>query len=259
MSATSPTLSRSSTRAIGSPQWLRVARIMLHSHVVVALWTIVTVSVFAVAILAIVSRAVEPSMSALQYAPQILMWIAFGVNIVMVTTYLRPMVAAGMTRRSFIRAAVLTSVVVGIVLSLVSTALILAERTVYGRLGWIHGFGDGTDNPVLNDGVAGYAWGAAVLFIVMGLSGFLVGATFQRLGVWATLLLPLTVGLPFAATMIAVPTPRSITIVGESPNAMLFGGAGLILGLLLQAVVIVAVAVATWWTLRDIPLRQPTT
>lgn len=258
MSTATPALSPSAARTATSPQWLRVARIMLHSHLVVGLWTVATVTAFAIAILAIVSRSIEPSMSALQYAPQILMWVHFGVNIVIVTTYLRPMVAAGMTRRSFIRAAFLTSVVAAIGLGLVSTALVAAERAITGRLGWTHGFGDGTGNLVLQDGVLEHAWGAVVLLAIMGLCGFLVGATFMRLRVWAVLLLPLTVGLPFAASVIAIPSPRTMTFIGDSPNAAIFGGAGLLVGLALQVVIIVAVAAATWFSLRDIPVHQPT-
>lgn len=258
MSTATPSLSPPVARTATSPQWLRVARIMLHSHLVVGLWTVATVTAFAIAILAVVSRSIEPSMSALQYAPPIILWVHFGVNIVIVTTYLRPMVAAGMTRRSFIRAAFLTSVVVAIVLGLVSTALVAAERAAYGRLGWTHGFGDGTDNLVLAGGVVEHAWGATVLLAITGLCGFLVGATFMRLRVWAILLLPLTVGLPFAASVIAVPAPRTATFIGDSPNAAIFGGAGLLVGLALQVVIIVAVAAATWFSLRDIPVHQPT-
>lgn len=134
------------------------------------------------------------------YARQAATWFPFSLAIMVVSAYLRVHLASGMTRRTFVRAAVVVEVAAGLAYGLALTALVLVERAVHDAAGW---------DSVMTD--LGLAQGAppagvvlltsAVPFVLSNLCGLLVGAVYQRVGGrWGTLLLPLTVG-PVAVSL----------------------------------------------------------
>lgn len=128
------------------------------------------------------------------YARQGAMWFPFSLGIMLVAAYLRVHVAAGMTRRTFVRATLLVEVGAGVAYAAVLTALVLAERAVHDALGWESAI---TEIQLTDESSAAWAMclELAVTFVVANLSGLLVGVTYQRLGGWwGTLALPLTVG-----------------------------------------------------------------
>ncbi|MDO5502257.1 MAG: hypothetical protein Q4G67_03685 [Actinomycetia bacterium] len=241
----------------GSPPWLRLARLMLGAHAVVTAWTVATLIVVGIGILFAVSRLTEPSMSAFQYVVPVATWVSFGVSIVLIASYLRTYLAAGVSRRSVVRGGILAALAAGAMYSVAGTAMLLGERWAYSRLGWVHGYGDGTTKLVLERGIPQYLWGAFVVVSVMALSGLLVGATFMRYRAWATLLLPATALLPLLAIAVSVPGPRTATVSGTSIHEAIFGEASPLLGIVLPLVVLAAVAAAVWLALRAIPSRPP--
>ncbi|MBF0687378.1 MAG: hypothetical protein IR158_06365 [Cellulomonas sp.] len=128
------------------------------------------------------------------YARQGSLWFPFSLAIMLVAAYLRVHVAAGMTRRTFVRAAVLVEVTAGLAYAAILTAVILAERAVHSALGW-----DATITEIQLTDESSPFWllflDLAVPFVLGNLSGLLVGIVYQtRGGWWGTLTLPLTVG-----------------------------------------------------------------
>ncbi|MCM0640900.1 hypothetical protein [Cellulomonas wangsupingiae] len=146
------------------------------------------------------------------YARQGATWFPFSLGIMLVAAYLRVHVASGMTRRSFVRAALLVEVAAGVGYAAVFTAVVLLERTVHDALGW----GSTVTEIQLADESA--SAGAMLLelsvtFVVANLSGLLVGAVYQRFGAWAgTLTLPLTVG-PLVL-LLYIPGARFVDLPG---------------------------------------------
>lgn len=145
------------------------------------------------------------------YARQAGTWFPFSLGIMLVAAYLRVHVASGMTRRTFVRAALLVQVAAAVGYALVLTALVLLERAVHDALGWESVIGE-----VMAAGSASPTWellvDLAVVFVAGNMSGLLVGVVYQRGGWSGTLTLPLTVG-PLLALMYAA-GPRMLDLPG---------------------------------------------
>lgn len=145
-----------------------------------------------------VAGATDVSIAA--YARQGATWFPFSLAIMLVSAYLRVHVASGMTRRSFVRAALLVEVAAGLGYAAVLTATIHLERAVHDALGW------GSRITEIQLAEAESSAGVlfldlAVPFVLGNLAGLLVGIAYQRGGGWwGTLTLPLTVG-PLAAAL----------------------------------------------------------
>ena len=160
-------------------------------RVAVWFWCIAVVAV--VVVTAITSRFVDPSWSIVAWARQGVIWTLFSLAIAVAAAALPAAVAAGVTRRSFVRGAVAAQVVCGLGYTVVMVAALQVERVVHGALGWGFEIRDFTLDPSgtsLGLLLADYA----STFVVAGLSGLLVGAIYLRgRGWWGTLTLPLTV------------------------------------------------------------------
>ena len=164
-------------------------------------WAIVLV--VAVVLTAIMAGAGMTDTSVVSYGRQAGAWFPFSMNVVVVTAYLRPHIAAGMTRRTFVRAALLVALAVAAFNAVLMSTLLLVERLVHVWLGW----GWVVQEPAALD-PSGGSWPTMVLdygilYLVANLSGLLVGIVYYALGAargplaggwWGTLLLPLTVG-----------------------------------------------------------------
>ena len=163
-------------------------------------WAIVLAAV--VVITAILAAAGVTHVSVVSFGRQAGIWFPFSMCLVIAGNYLRVHVAAGMTRRTFVRSAVLVALVIAVVNALVMSTLLLVERLVHGWLGWGWVLQDASLDP------SGGSWPTMLLdygltYVVADLSGLLVGIVYYALGSargpmagtwWATALLPLTVG-----------------------------------------------------------------
>lgn len=132
--------------------------------------------------------------SVIAFARQGAIWFPFSLTIVLVATYLRVHVAAGMTRRSFVRATLLAALAAGAGHTVVMTVLVLAERALHGVLGWDARITD-TLLPGPHATVGALLAELGPVLVLANLSGLLVGVVYLRTGGWwGTVALPLTVG-----------------------------------------------------------------
>ncbi|GIG40813.1 hypothetical protein [Cellulomonas phragmiteti] len=146
------------------------------------------------------------------YARQASTWFPFSLGIMLVSAYLRVHVASGMTRRTFVRAALVVQVAAALGYAAVLTLLVLVERAVHDALGW-----DSVITEVQLADASAPPWALlgdlAVPLVLANLSGLLVGIVYQRGGAWwGTLTLPLTVGPVVAA--LYVPGLRLMEVPG---------------------------------------------
>lgn len=199
---TAETLDRSTRTGTGRSQWLRVAKWQLQVSLFLMLWAWSIALLAVIVILAIVSRYVDIETSSFAFSHHGLLWFPFSIAILLSTTYLPLHVANGMTRRSFIRAALLANVATGLSNAAFSVVVLLIERAVYDRLGWVHAAVDQSGTEIFANGVLPYGAGLALLFVAGMLSGLVVGVAYYRFGAWwGTLALPLTL-LPIVATAV---------------------------------------------------------
>lgn len=188
--------------------------------------------------------------SIVAYARQSAIWFPFSQAILLVAALLRVHVAAGMTRRTFVRASLVTAVATGMAYTLVLSLLLVVERALHAAVGW--------DTEILEQGFAltGRDFPAMVgelapALVLANLCGLLVGVVYHRFGGWwGTLTLPLTV-LPIVATLAVAGE-----WFGSFPVQRLLAGATdarLLTGVVLAVVTAVAYVVLT----RSTPVRTP--
>ncbi len=178
---------------------LRTVSMMVRQQLVVVAWAWGIVAVVAIAVPLLVQRATDVDMSVLAFAWQLGIWAPFSMHIGVAATYLPVHVASGMTRRSYVRSALLTAVVMGVVFAVLQSVGLALERLWYQAQGWVWAYREGSLDVA---GAASAAEGsgrvllyAALTYTIAGLSGQLVGVAYYRGGGWwGTLTLPLTVG-----------------------------------------------------------------
>jgi hypothetical protein len=188
--------------------------------------------------------------SIVAYARQSAIWFPFSQAILLVAALLRVHVAAGMTRRTFVRASLITAVSTGLGYTLVLSGLLLLERALHSAVGW--------DAEILEQGfeLTGRDFPAMVgelapALVLANLCGLLVGVVYHRYGGWwGTVTLPLTV-LPIVATL---------ALAGEWFGPFLLDG--LLDGagdapLLTGAVLALVTAVVYVALVRSTPVRTP--
>lgn len=182
------------------PQWLRVAGWQLQTGIYLMAWAWGIITVLVIGILAVVGRSVNVELSGFAMSHHGLLWFPFSIAIMLTVTYLPLHVANGMTRGSFIKAALLCNVLIGVLNAAFSMVGLLIERGVYHRVGWFHGSTNTDGVEVLDGGVLTYGLGLALLYVSGMLSGLLVGVAYYRAGGWwGTIALPLAL-LPLAVT-----------------------------------------------------------
>lgn len=241
------------------PQWLRAAGWQTATQIYLSLWYFGLAIVIVPTLLFLISRRFEIEMSAMQYAQQAAVWIPFSVSVVIVLTLLTSHVANGMTRRSFVRGAILAALGTGVVYAAGATALLAAERAVYDRLGWRHG-GTDTESPrlAIAGSLLGHFGGLLLLVCAATLTGLLVAAVYYRVGGrWGTLALPLTLA-PLATTgLLALDPTRSFTPWGVTVRTDGWDFAlEPYLTPLVGVVAIAAAAVALHLVVRDTPIAR---
>lgn len=139
-----------------------------------------------------ISRFAEMSLSGMQFAHQAALWFQFAIAISLFAVYLPVHVAAGTTRRSFFRGAVIAATATAVGYAGVLATLLLLEGQIYGALGWFHGGDYDPSATVLATGVWPYVGGTILIFMAGTISGLLVAAAYYRWGAWrGTISLPL--------------------------------------------------------------------
>lgn len=194
------------------PRWVRLAGWQTTGYGYTVGGFLAVALVIAAVVLFLVSRNVTPGMSALQIVNQAVPWFLFGSAIYFVTSWLGPLVSAGMSRRSFVRGSVAAAFVVAAGTALVVLALAWAEQRIYGGLGWSAAYDVGPV-PTVDAPLVPYLWGLFLLFSVATVTGLIVGLSYTRLGAWATLLLPVTL-LPVIVVPAAALDPETMFISG---------------------------------------------
>jgi hypothetical protein len=222
----------------------------------VALWYWAIVLVVVVAVPLVVASVGDVGTSTIWFARQSGVWFPFAIMIGIATTYPPVHVASGMTRRSYVRGALLAAVGTAVAFAVLMAGGLMAERAWYGAMGWDWSLQDqGWFDPDVTFGSLLVAYLAT--FVVAYTSGLLVGTVYAVAGGWwGTLTLPLTAGPSLVMTI----------LVGNSndwvPFSELFGGTGettpLALVLTVAAVMTLALAAAFWLiaTRRSIAPRR---
>ncbi|WP_299518173.1 hypothetical protein [uncultured Serinicoccus sp.] len=190
--------------------WVRLTRYVLRCMLGITAGTVAVLAVaWAVAVVLASTAGVELLAQITHYATvSTVPWVAFTALVICVGVQVRHYVHAGFTRRAVTVAGLLGSLVVGVVFAVAATAL---DRVGLGLVAASLGV-------ELSMTLAPW-WallGAMLMVCLTGaVCGVLVGASFVRWGGRATLLLPLTVGLPYFAQDVLA---RSVTLRGEGPG-----------------------------------------
>lgn len=182
------------------PQWWRAASWMMRMHAYLGLWFWGVVLALALVAALVLSRTVGIEVSILQFAAHGALWYPFSLMITVTVVHLTSHVGNGMTRRSFVRAALLTVVATGLAYGLVMAVGLAVEGALYDGVGWPHAH-VATTGPDVRHVVAPWSLGLPATAFVYAVrtaggavAGLLVGMTYYRLGgLRGTLLLPLTV------------------------------------------------------------------
>lgn len=246
---------------IASPRsrWLRLAGWQIAGYATVTGGLLLTAAIVLAVILAIASRYTTPTLSGMQIVQQIAMWFLFAVAIHYAVSWLGPHVAAGGTRRAFVKAAVIAAAGAAALLAAALLVMAYVEGWIYGLLGWSagvdHGRAAATQSPV-----APYLWGLFMVTFVAALTGLLVGLSYARWGAIATFALPLTMApLLLTSALGADPAtmfaPGLIIVNGRVLSPALghgFAGSALV-GVLIMAATVVAIHLLA----RRTPIRSP--
>ncbi len=175
---------------------VRTVRTLTRFLLLQASWYLAIVLVLAVAAIAVMIALVdEPSVSVVQFGRQSAVWYPFAIAATLHAAFLPAHVAVGMTRASFVRGALLAALVMAVLYSAVFTGAMALEAAVYDAAGWQHRITDGawfTRDP---GDLGAVAIAQLVSVMAAHCGGYLVAATYHRVGGWwGTALLPLTAG-----------------------------------------------------------------
>jgi len=191
-------------------QTRRAAWWLIYSHLYMAAWfwgvilllSLVTTFVFRGDGLGL--RGDGTISSVVSMGVQAALWFSFAMAIALSLRQLSAHLAAGLTRRSFVRANFLVSVVMAAVYALVMAVLLVVESAVVSAVGWAPRAVDG----VPFDGVADAPRAFLVYLLVFAtaaVAGLVVGMAYHRLGgLWGTVMLLPAIPPLFVVMMLLV-------------------------------------------------------
>lgn len=170
---------------------VRGARLVLRGQLAIWGWFWLTLAVVATGIVTVTVRVAEVQHSIWNYLGAAPRWFGFTMVLLLVSAFLGPLVAQGLTRRAVVAVVAVDAVVTAVVLTACWTLGHAVETVVFRAQGWPtlvvdHLYTDGAQ------------LGLVVLetlptLLTYGASGALVGAVYYRAGGWwGTLALPLT-------------------------------------------------------------------
>lgn len=176
-------------------QTRRAAWWLTSSHLFMAGWFWGIVLVLAIVSTAVVRgggvgmRSDGTPASAMSMAAQSAVWFTFAMAIALSLRQLRPHLAAGLTRRSFVRANLLVVLGMAAVYALVMVLFLVVEALVVRAAGWEPRTVDGVLFGGVSDAPAAFV-GFLLLFGVAALAGLVVAMSYHALGGrWGTVLL----------------------------------------------------------------------
>jgi hypothetical protein len=229
-------------------------RILLTAHVWFAAMVSLALLVLALVVALLTSWWGEVDRSIWHYmATQFLRWIAFGLGLDAISTYLRMHVAHGRTRKDFLRQLFPYLAGLGGAFAALVVLGYLVERGVYALTGWPPRKEDSPQVDSIAD-VLGSVGPFALMLMLWAVAGVLFTAAFTRdffLG-----LLTLPIGLliisssEFVVDVVTVPFFRSAVESLDVPPA-----AGVGIGLAGTAVGCAVI----WAIVRDMPMRPKVT
>lgn len=233
-----------------TPQWRPVARRVLIVLLQRASWFWFSAVIIVCGVLFTISRFTDVTLSGVQFVHQTALWFQFAMAISVVVVYLPVHVAAGTTRRSFIRGALIAAGTTAVGYTAVLILLLLVEGQIYGALGWSHGGDDQPSATVFALGVWPYLGGTILIFAAGTISGLLVGAAYYRWGGWqGTLALPLALA-PLLLVSVLVRTSVNQWSPLGSPT-----GAGSSWQPQLGVALLILAAMALQLLVRRVPIR----
>lgn len=214
----------------------------------VGIWTVSMITLVAViAYPRALAFGAEPGFSIWALIlPQVASWFLFGMAIYFVTECLRPYVAMGVTRRGFLTAAALTLALAALALGLYAALGFLVEGWWYQRVGWEHSIAG--DRFTRQPGAA-FLLGldASLRGTLLGMSGLLVGWSYQRFNGWfASFLLLLTVGVPLTLVTVLLDDTQELTRIGIVISGW---------GQLASVFILLLTALALFWFARELLSR----
>lgn len=215
MTAAPSTTTPTTTPTRRRPQWLRVLSPMLRAFLGQTLWFWAFVVVGVTVLMIILQRTGNLESSIVEYARYGAIWYPFAFALGILAIQFSRHVASGLTRRSFIRAILISTLVTGVAYAVLMILAMLLEGAVFSGLGW-GPYSDGHTGPLLPHGGIVLV-NSALAVTAGGVSGLLTGIAFYRWGALrGTLSLPLTVApvvtVMLLTTDIYTATPFTIVL-----------------------------------------------
>ncbi len=166
----------------------------------------------------------EVQLSIFQFVQHGGLWFPFSIAIIAATAQLTLHVTSGMTRRSFIRGALLAAVATGILMGVTTSAGLVTEGWLYAANDWPHTVETEGAEPALRAGFWPMLLGLCLVYTSGTLSGLLVGVTYYRTGGWwGTIALPLSLSPILLVNLVSASSwaPFGFTFDLSAPGATL--------------------------------------
>lgn len=233
------------------PQWRRTLRWMLGMQALLGIWFWGVILVLEVLALLIAAQFGPVEVSMFQFATHGALWFPFSIMIITSAAAITTHVAQGRTRRSFIQAALLTVVVMGISYGLLMTAGLALEGLVYDALGWSQAHITSLDSSSATTAPWQEPLGTTLLTYITrtgggAIAGLLVGVGYYRFGGWRGTGLLLVTALPALAAQESI--SGFLRDLVDSP---------LLVSSVLSLVLIAAGAIGYSLLTRNLPINNP--
>lgn len=211
--------------------WVRAAKKLVGAQLVSGAWTWGILLVVGSVAIAILSSRDLLEISVFQFARYAGLWFGFTLALISALT-VSLHVAAGLTRRSFVQATLVTALVSGVLYAVVLGIVLEAEGVVYRGIGVPQAGGEAS--PAF-DPAAGFATvpGLAVSFVAGQISGLVVGMGYYRFGgLRGTAFLPVALAPIYLVGTESLPTGQ-VQLLGwlDVPTALAVALAVVVLAL----------------------------
>src|SRR5699024_3293110 len=191
-------MTTNTSAATHRPNWLVATKTLISAHLRVAGWfwgVIVTLLIGGHVLMSVIP---PDRVLIAQYGTHGTTWFAFSLGVIIVLAYLPVHVTSGLTSRSFIRANLLTALLIGVFYGAGLALLVLIERLVFASSS---APGDAPGPVFVSDAIWGIFVGQSLLTVTALLCGALVSMAYYRTNpLLGTVLLIPTVG-PVLAVM----------------------------------------------------------
>lgn len=197
-------MSSAATNHIG-PRWLLAARHLIRAYLLVSLWLWIILVLLLVVFHILMSGIIPGRVLIAGFGTHVTTWFPFVLSVIFVLTYLPVHVTSGGTRRSFIRAHLISGAFMGTVYAVVFFGLVLTERAIFGAV---------TDpaavpGTMIYDSPGGMVAGQGLMTITAIITGALVAMGYYRSGglLGTLLLIPALVPLLAVIALVSEDEP----------------------------------------------------